>query len=73
MPKTGLRPDQCLRLVAQLLPEVKKQATTLDVENQVLNALKPREGTSSRLVWQEKWALSHLRGKAKCSHFSVLF
>lgn len=49
---TGLRPDQCLRLVAQVLPEVKKQAATLDIENQVLNTSSLREGTASRLVWQ---------------------
>lgn len=58
--------------MAQVLPEVKNQATALDTENQVLNTSGLREGTASRLVWQGDWALNPLTGKAKCSHFSVL-
>lgn len=69
---TGLRPDQCLRLEAQVLPEAENQATTLDIENQVLNTSSLREGTGSRLVWQENRALNHQSGKAQCSHFSML-
>lgn len=65
---TSLRPDQCWRLEAQILPEVKNQAAPLDVENQVLNTSSLREGPASRLVRQENRALNHLSGKAKCAH-----
>lgn len=32
-------------------PEKKTQATTLDIENEILDTLSLREATSSRLVW----------------------